>query len=66
MMLRGMGYVIARRDHEDPEEPHDWALFIEALFRKLRIRLAGRSAGFPEKSQDQPHCRESASARRLR
>ena len=66
MMLRGMGHVIARRDHEDPEEPHDWARFIEAFFRKLWARFAGRSAVPPEQPQDRPHGRESASARRPR
>jgi hypothetical protein len=64
-MLRGMGYVIARRDH-DPEEPHDWARLIEAFFRSLRARLAGRSVALPEQPQDRLHGRESASARRPR
>lgn len=42
-MLRGIGHVVARRDPDNPEEPHDWAHFIEALFRGLLARFAGLS-----------------------
>lgn len=66
-MLRGIGYVIARRDHDDPEEPCDWALFIEAFFRGLMARFANRSGPpSPPATPEQPYDRESASARRLR
>lgn len=69
-MLRGIGYVVARRDHGDPEEPHDWALFIEAFFCRLMARIANRSdlhrRGPPERQQQWLHDRESASAKRPR
>lgn len=55
-MLRGIGYVVARRDCDDPEEPRDLARFIEALFRGLM----GRFGSEPR------HGWESASARRPR
>ena len=62
-MLRGIGHVVARRDPEDPEEPRDWALFIEALFRGLLARFADMPPG---KWRRTPQDRESASAKRLR
>lgn len=62
-MLRGIGYVVARRDPEDLEEPRDWALFIEALFRGLLARFAVLSPG---EGRWTPQDRESASAKRLR
>ncbi len=60
-MLRGIGYVVARRDLDGPEEPRDWALFIEALFRGLLARFAGWSLGA---LRQQPQGRDSASAKR--
>jgi hypothetical protein len=62
-MLRGIGYVLARRNPDDPEEPRDWALFIEALFRGLLARFAALSLGA---RGPQPQDRESASAKRSR
>ena len=62
-MPRGIGYVLARRDPEDPEEPRDWALFIEALLRGLLARFAGLPLGA---RGQQRQGRESASAKRLR
>lgn len=34
-MLRSIGYLVARRHREDPEEPRDWALVVEAFLRGL-------------------------------
>lgn len=66
-MLRGLGYVIARQDQDDPEEPRDWALFIEAIFRGLVARFANRAGRHrPPATPERPHGRESASARRPR
>lgn len=62
-MLRGIGHVVARRDPDNPEEPRDRALFIEALFRGLLARFAGLS---PDEGRRAPQGRESASAKRLR
>lgn len=66
-MLRGIGYVIARRDHDDPEEPREWALFIEAFFRGLVARFDNRAGPRrPPATRERPQGRESASARRSR
>lgn len=62
-MPRGIGYVVARRDREDPDLPHDWALFIEALLRGLMGRFGSQPR--PE-TRTQPQGLESASARRPR
>lgn len=62
-MLQGIGYAVVRRDRDDPEAPHDWALFIEALFRALICRFGGEPR--PE-TRTRPHGWESASARRPR
>lgn len=62
-MLRGIGHVVVRRDPNDPEEPRDWALFIEALFRGLLARFVGMS---PAEGRRTSQDRESASAKRLR
>jgi|GEM_PF-1705599 hypothetical protein len=62
-MLRGIGYVVARRDLDNPEEPRDWARFIEAHFRGLLVRFAGWSLGA---RRQQPQGQESASAKRPR
>ncbi len=61
-MLRGIGYVVARRDPDDPEEPRDWALFIEALLHVLQARFAIWSFAAFRRFQG----RESTSARRPR
>lgn len=42
-MPRGIGYVVARRDHEDPEARHDWALAIEALLSSFVAGFAGHA-----------------------
>lgn len=61
-MLRGVGYVVARRDPDDPEEPRDWALFVEALLRRLKAGCAFWSVAAFRRFHD----RESDSARRPR
>jgi hypothetical protein len=40
-MLRGIGYVVARRNEGDPDESHTWALFIEAVVCRIISRWAG-------------------------
>ena len=62
-MPRGVGHVIVRRDPEDPEEPRDWALFIEALFRGLLARI---TRSFRRDRRKRAQDRESASAKRPR
>jgi len=45
-MLRGIGYVVARRDRDNAEEPHDWAIAIEAFLGRMIARCSvmfGRS-----------------------
>ena len=55
--------MLARRDPQDPEEPHDGALFVEALFRGLLAGFAGlRLMG----RRQQPQDRDKASAKRSR
>ncbi len=62
-MVRGIGYMVARRDPDDPEEPRNWALLIETFLRGLFARLAG---GRPLPRRRRAQRRDSASAKRPR
>ena len=64
-MLRGIGYVVARRLRGDDEDPEDWAMAVERLLNRLIARCGlaiGRShrpAGKEEASFDPRERRHS-------
>lgn len=41
-MVRGIGYVVARREHDDPDESYEWAILIEIAVCRIVSRCADR------------------------
>ncbi len=64
-MLRGIGYVAARRLRGDDEDPKDWAMAVERLLNRLiarcgfAIERSHRPAAEEEASFDPPERRHS-------
>lgn len=48
-MVRVIGYAVARRAPEDPDEPRDWAPAIEAFLRGLVARFTSRPVLVPRR-----------------